>query len=280
MKLAEELIVEIVPVGQHNQRRVLHRRMPDHPPGIEQHRKTLAAPLCVPDYARPAVSRFPAVHPARRVVPGRHAAGSQGFFDGCVDRVELVIASDDLVQSAAVRVFLEDDEVLQQIQKPLPLEDALHQHVQLQHGLRGVSFAVDRPPDLEPLLIRRQRADPGLQPVAHHEHGVVGQQRGDFRLVGLHLGVGGPDRRVFVGRVLQLDQGQRQTVDEDHDIGPPVVLSFDHRELLDRQPVVRIDVVEVDQPDVVAGDRAIRPRVFDRDPFPQQPLKRPVGLDE
>jgi hypothetical protein len=45
------------------------------------------------------------------------------------------------------------------------------------------------------------------------------QQRGNLRLVGLKLGVGAPDRRVLIRRILQLDQTQRQAVDEDHYIG-------------------------------------------------------------
>jgi hypothetical protein len=56
LELAEKLIVEIVAVGHHHQRRVLHRRMPHHARGEEEHGETLAAALCVPDHARAAVA--------------------------------------------------------------------------------------------------------------------------------------------------------------------------------------------------------------------------------
>jgi len=49
LELAEKLIVEIVAVGQHHQRRVLHRRMPHHAGSEEEHGETLAAALRVPD---------------------------------------------------------------------------------------------------------------------------------------------------------------------------------------------------------------------------------------
>ncbi len=65
------------------------------------------------------------------------------------------------------------------------------------------------------------------------------QERRDLRFVSLELVVGGPDRRVLVRRALELDDGQGQAVDEDHDVRPAVVLALDHRELVDRHPVVR-----------------------------------------
>jgi hypothetical protein len=46
--MAEKLVVEIVAVGQPHQRRILHRRMPHHARGEEEHGETLAAALRVP----------------------------------------------------------------------------------------------------------------------------------------------------------------------------------------------------------------------------------------
>ena len=48
---AEELVVEVVAVGEHDDRRVLHRRVQDHAAGIEGHRQALARALRVPDDA-------------------------------------------------------------------------------------------------------------------------------------------------------------------------------------------------------------------------------------
>jgi hypothetical protein len=55
---AEELIVQIVPVGQYHDGRVLHRRFADDPPGVERHRQALARALGVPDDTDPSISRL------------------------------------------------------------------------------------------------------------------------------------------------------------------------------------------------------------------------------
>ena len=69
----------------------------------------------------------------------------------------------------------------------------------------------------------------------------------------------GPDRGVLVGSILELNHRQRQTVDEDNYIWSPVELAilvggFD-RELIDGQPVVVLDVLEIHQVSTPA-DRA------------------------
>lgn len=53
-------------------------------------------------------------------------------------------------------------------------------------------------------------------------------------------------------RHLQLDKHEGDAVDEQHDVGPPAVHLARHPELRDREPVVRVDVVPVDEPH---GDR-------------------------
>ena len=89
-----------------------------------------------------------------------------------------------------------------------------------------------------------------------------------------------PDGRVLVGRVLQLDHRERQAVDEEHDVGPALVLAFDDRELVDRQPVVVGRIVEVDHPRLVAADGAVRAPVLDRDAVDEHPVDGTVALDE
>jgi hypothetical protein len=54
--------------------------------------------------------------------------------------------------------------------------------------------------------------------------GASDSARGNLRLVGLHLRVGVPDRRAFIARILQLDQAERQPVDENHDVPPTIIL--------------------------------------------------------
>ena len=52
--------------------------------------------------------------------------------------------------------------------------------------------------------------------------------------------------------VLQLDNAERQAVDEHHQIRAAVVAAFDDRELVRHQPVVVAGIVEINQPDLVA----------------------------
>ena len=98
-----------------------------------------------------------------------------------------------------------------------------------------------------------------LDAVARHEQFVAGEQAGDLLLVGLELVESLFGRGLGVARVLQLDDGQRQTIDEHDHVGSPVRLALHHRELIDRQPVVGFRIIEVDEPGLVAGDRAVGP---------------------
>ena len=139
------------------------------------------------------------------------------------------------------------------------LEEPLSQHLELEHRRRGEVFALDGPPGHEPLFVGGQRADAGVEAVGDDERFVEGEERRDLLLVGLELVEGGPDGGVFVGRVLQLDDGERQAVDEEHDVRAAVVLAFDDGELVDGDEVVLLGVLEVDEPDAVAGDGAVRP---------------------
>ena len=79
---AEQLVVQIVAVGQHDQRRVLHRRMLDDLARIERHQQALAGPLGVPDHARPSGRPRPLSPPACSPPPSarRGTGGSRRGF--------------------------------------------------------------------------------------------------------------------------------------------------------------------------------------------------------
>ena len=138
----------------------------------------------------------------------------------------------------------------------------------------------DRAPRLEPFLAGAQRADAGLHAVGDDQRGVGGEEGLDLRLVGLELLERRPDRRVLVGRVLELDDGQREPVDEDHHVGPARVLPVGHGELVDRQPVVVVGVVEVDHPGLRPGDGAVLAAVLHRDAVHQQPVNGAVAFQQ
>ena len=107
LELAEELVVEVVPVGQDHHRGVGHRGVTDDRTSVEQHRQALAAALGVPDHPSSTIARGAAVHPAGPVGAGvalsnsaglDRAAGPHGLMHRGVHRVELVVAGHDLVQ--------------------------------------------------------------------------------------------------------------------------------------------------------------------------------------
>ena len=48
---SEQLVIEIVSVGDYHNGRVLHHRVGDDLSGVERHEQALSGALCVPDYA-------------------------------------------------------------------------------------------------------------------------------------------------------------------------------------------------------------------------------------
>ena len=210
--------------------------------------------------------------PLRFLLQRRRA---QGLADRRLHRVELVIAGHLLDERAAV--VLEDDEVAQQRQEAALLEDALDRHLQLGVEGRRQILAVDGAPRLEPLPAGGQRAEPRLHAVRHGEHRVAGEQRGQLRLVGLQLVERRPDGGVLVGRILELDHGQRQTVDEHDDVGPAGVTVFGDRELVDGRPRVGARLIEVDHACLSPADGAVGGAVLDRHAVHQHAMEGSVA---
>ena len=238
---AEKLVVEVVAVGEHDERRVFHRGVLDDLPGVERHEQALAGALRVPDDADLAVAV--------------RAGGGERAVDGLPDGVELVIAGENLGEAAAG--VAEDDEVLDEVEEAALVEHALEDGFQLGRALGREVVAGDGAPRHEPLAVSGQRADAGVEAVGNHEHRVRAEQRRNLRLVGLQLVEGAVDGGVLVAGILEFDHAQRQAVDEDHDVGPAVGLVLDDGVLVDGEPVVGVGVVEVDQSRLLAADGAI-----------------------
>jgi hypothetical protein len=53
-----------------------------------------------------------------------------------------------------------------------------------------------------------------------------------------------------------------QPVAEHHNVRSPVVLRFDHRELVHHQPVIRLRIGEIHQAHMIARDGTVGPFVF------------------
>ena len=87
-------------------------------------------------------------------------------------------------------------------------------------------------------------------------------------------------RGVFAARRFEFDHAKRQAIDEDDDVRPPIDAALDHRELAGRQPVICGRIVEIDQTNLVAPDRAVFAVEFDIDTLDHQLVQAAVLFDE
>jgi hypothetical protein len=286
-KGGEELVVEVVAVGEHDERRVAHRRLADDAAGVERHRQALARALRVPHHAHAHVAGLAAGRAARLVAAlglghahsrALQLRGAQRLAHRHLHRVELVVAG-HLLDDAAL-VVLEHDEVAQKVEKSSRRAQALDHHLQLGHVRASQRVACDSAPGLEPLAAGTERADARLHAVGNREQRVRCEQRRHLGLVGLQLLKGAPDRGVLCGGVLQFQHRQRQAVHAQHHIRPPRVLVLDHAELVHRQPVIARRIVEGDHPRLRAANAALGVAVLDRHAIHRQAVQRAVANDE
>jgi len=226
--------------------------------GEERHGQALARALRVPDDAT-----APVPVRTRRL---------DGGLNRLEHRVILVIAR-DLLDDAPV-FLLEHHEMVHVFQEPPFVQQARQEYLKLRYARRRGLVALDRPPGHEALFVGCQRADPRLQAVRDDQDFVVRKEGWNLVLVRLQLAERGPEGGVLVDGVLQLDHHQRKAVDENHDVGPSVVLIFDHRELIHRQPVVLVG--EIEQPRLVVDGAAVLPLVLDVHTVGQKAMKRSV----
>ena len=282
---AEELVVQVVAVGDDDHRGVVQGRVADHPSGVEGHGQAFAGALRVPDYAdalvagRAAGLRFRAIGAARFA----HARcisrvdGAQGFAQRDVDGVELVVAGQLLDQQAAA-VVLEDLEVAHEIEKAAAVGHPLQDDLQFGQGGRGQVFAVDGAPGHEAFAVRGERPQARVAAVGDDQRGVVDKEAGDFGFVGLELVIGVPDGGLGVGGVFEFDHGQGQAVDEEDDVRAAVVAVLDDGELVEREPVIVRGVVGQEL-HLRAAQRAVG-GVFDGDAVDQIAVGGAVAADE
>ena len=193
--------------------------------------------------------------------------------------MELVVPR-HLLDELARALILEDDEVPQQIEKPPLVEHPFEYDLQLGELRRRRLLARDRPPRLEPLLARPDHSNARLYPVGSDQHRIGRKERRNLRLVGLQLLKRRPNRRILIRRILELDDRERQPVDEDHNIRPPRVLPLRHGELIDRHPVVVLGNFEVDQPDLRPSNRPVLPAELHRNPRDQLPMEGSAAFDK
>ena len=161
------------------------------------------------------------------------------------------------------------------------LEDALEQHAELGHRRRRVGRALDRPPGLEPLLARAERADPGRGPVGGDEDGVRTRRApgsGPGRSASWWYAVqivacssaGFLSSMTASGRPLT-----NSTTSGRRSCPPSTTVNW-----LTASQSLASGSLEVDDLRLRAGDRAVGPAVLHRHAVHEHPVERPVALDE
>ena len=203
------MVVEVVAISQHHDRRVGHRRVQDHASRVESHRQALARTLRVPHDTDAPIANV-ATRPLPRLIPPRrlhHPARrrTQGLFHRDVHGMELMITGhlfDELATAATGSGILEHNKIPQQIEKAALLEHALQHDLQLGQVRGGILAPRDRAPGLEPFLARAERADARLHAIGDDQCRVGSEQSRNLCLIRLKLLIGRPDRCILVGGIL------------------------------------------------------------------------------
>ena len=186
--------------------------------------------------------------------------------------------ADDAGLGVFFLAFLEDDEVPHEIEQNLGLEHPDDQRFELADERRRLGLAVGGLPRHEPRERGGERSHLGVEAVGDDEQCVVAKQRRDRGLVGFKLVIRRAERRFFVGGVLQLDDGEGKSVDEQHEVGAFVLAVLDHSELVNDDEVVVLGVLEIDEPDEVAARVAVL--VGDVDAFGEESMERFVAGEQ
>ena len=73
-----------------------------------------------------------------------------------------MVARNDLVQSAGIRVLLKNNKMLEQVEEPLPVKYTFNQDLEFQRLGCSNMLPINRAPDLEPFLVRGHGTHAGL----------------------------------------------------------------------------------------------------------------------
>jgi len=257
-----DLRVEVLAVGHHHEGEVAGLRAA-HLLGEEHHRVRLAAPLRVPEHAELAERGMGPLHDLDRrghlgLAVGSDLLGHLRRLDGRdpvrqplarwqptldrllvrdrrhrpVDPEDLLVAREHLAHRPGL-ARVEEDEVLHDVEQAILREHAVEQHLGLDAALLVLVVAL---PLGEVLPRAREGAVAGPVPVAHHQERVVVKRVGDHLLVHVVPEVAAEARgrapvearaEVLV-HGLELDEHEREPVDEAQQIGAAVVVRRAH----------------------------------------------------
>ena len=187
--------------------------------------------------------------------------------------MELMIAGDFFL-GGRTALLLEDDEIAEKVKQAAFVENALEQHLQLGNGSRGSLLTLNGLPGQEPFLIGSERTQAGIEAIGNNQQLVVVEEGGNILFIGLQLIESRPDGGVLIGGILELQHGQRQAVDKNHQVGAAGQFTVGagslNGELVDHQPIVGIGTVEIQQAGTGIDQSVIRRLIFDLDAVDQQ----------
>ena len=175
--------------------------------------------------------------------------------DGFPHREILVVCGDDLHHFLGG--IVETHEVLDDVEQTFLRKHAVN-HGAPRRGLRSGIIAIHRLPSRVTVLIRRNRANPGLGHIAHHAKHVGHEQARYLLHVLAQLQVSVRSVRLLARRGLQLEQHQRHAIHENDDVGTFLGI-FHERPLVHDVEIVVLRIVEIKQPnDVIALFLAVK----------------------
>lgn len=105
-------------------------------------------------------------------------------------------------------------------------------------------------------------------------------KRSDLRLIGLQLVESTVECGILVAGVLQFNDAQRESIDEDHYVGATIGPVLNHGELVYGEPVVGVGIVEVDEVCLFAANRAVCAPNLNRHPLDHVTVEPAVLLDK
>lgn len=155
-----------------------------------------------------------------------------------------MVLADNLHQAGLV--LRKQGEILDQVEQARPVARS-PDHL-LQRHPPWLILALDALPLEEPTPVRRQRANAAVRAIGADDESVVGEERRNPVLGMLVAGDVVIERRARRhARLLQLDDHQRQAIDETDQIRPAGVERAGHAELADQQEVICIGAFPINR---------------------------------
>ena len=264
-----DLIVQLLAVGDDDEGGTA-QHLAQHLLGEEHHRQALARALRMPEHAQP----FSPLSPRGRGAGGEGSPQLHQPRDGLVHAQELVVLGGLLDQPALA--LLEHREVLDVIQQPHRLQQPAQ--CALQRDLAGLGLVIHALPVEEVLPGAGQRAHAGVRAVAEQDERIgVEQLRHRLAAVIAQVVIEGTFQRHRW--LLQLDEHQRQAVDEAQQIAAAAVHVASHPHLRGQEELIVGRRGPVDHPQGLDAVPAVGVGHLDLHAVLQQPVKVAVGVD-